>query len=85
LIQFIILEMENTSIQITLSYDQIRNLVNQLPDKYKAKLSRELAKEAKEQRLSKLLKSFRNDELSQEEIDAEVESVRAELYAQKQH
>jgi len=39
-----------------------------------------LAKEAKEQRLSKLLESFRTDEISQEEIDAEVEAVRAELY-----
>jgi hypothetical protein len=75
--------MENTSIQITLSYDQIRKLVNQLPDKYKAKLSRELAKEAKEQRLSRLLETFRTDEISQDEIDSEVESVRAELYAQK--
>lgn len=85
MIQFIILEMENSSIQITLSYNQILSLVNQLPEKYKVKLSRELAKEAKEQRLSKLLESFRTDEISQEEIDAEVEAVRAELYAQKQH
>ncbi|MBW6534941.1 MAG: hypothetical protein K0B11_08030 [Mariniphaga sp.] len=77
--------MENSSIQITLSYNQILSLVNQLPEKYKAKLSRELAKEAKEQRLSKLLESFRTDEISQEEIDAEVEAVRAELYAQEQH
>lgn len=83
MVQYIIVEMENTSIQITLSYDQIRKLVNQLPDKYKAKLSRELAKEAKEQRLSRLLETFRTDEISQDEIDSEVESVRAELYAQK--
>ncbi|MGC9353424.1 MAG: type II toxin-antitoxin system VapB15 family antitoxin [Mariniphaga sp.] len=81
MVQYIIVEMENSSIQITLSYNQILSLVNQLPEKYKAKLSRELAKEAKEQRLSKLLESFRTDEISQEEIDAEVEAVRAELYA----
>jgi hypothetical protein len=46
-------------------------------------LSRELAKETKDQTLTRLLDSFRTDELSQEEIDKEVEIVRGELYAQK--
>ena len=75
--------MSSGALQISFSYNQIRDLVNQLPYRDKARLSRELAKEAKDQTLSRLLKSFKTDNISQEEIDKEVESVRAELYAKK--
>jgi len=75
--------MQSESYNISLSYNQIRELVRQLPKKDKVRLGQELAKEAKDQRLSRLLKSFRTDELTQEDIDKEVESVRAEIYAQK--
>jgi len=75
--------MNSGGFQITLSYSQIWELVNQLPYKEKAKLSRELAKEAKDQTLSRLLMLFRTDEISQDEIDKEVESVRTEIYAGK--
>lgn len=75
--------MNTGSFQISLSYQQIRDLVIQLPYKDKARLGQELAKETKNQRLSQLLESFRTDELSQEDIDKEVESVRTEIYADK--
>lgn len=75
--------MNTGSFQISLSYQQIRDLVIQLPYKDKARLVKELAKETKNQRLSKLLDSFRTDELSQEDIDKEVESVRTEIYVNK--
>ena len=75
--------MKSGAYQISLSFDQILDLVKQLPYKDKAKLSKELEKETKNQTLSRLLNSFRTDELSQEEIDKEVELVRAEIYAKK--
>ena len=75
--------MSSGSFQISLSYNQIRDLVKQLPYKDKARLGRELAKEAKDKTLSKLLESFQTEDLTQEEIDNEVEIVRSELYAKK--
>ena len=75
--------MNTGAYQISLSYRQILDLVRQLPFKEKTKLSRELAKETKDQTLTRLLDGFKTDEISLEEIDKEVEIVRAELYAQK--
>jgi hypothetical protein len=73
--------MNTNSYQITLSYQQILELVKQLPKGEKVKLSEELVKETTDETLSRLLKLFRTDEISQEEIDTEVESVRSEIYA----
>lgn len=75
--------MSLETFKISLSYSQILELVKQLPQKDKVKLSRELAREVKDKRLSRLLNSFRTDEISNEQIVAEVEEVRAELYGRK--
>jgi hypothetical protein len=75
--------MNTNAYKISLKYDQILELVKQLPKKDKAKLSKELAKEAIDTRLTRLLKSFSTDELTEEMINKEVESVRAEIYARK--
>jgi len=69
--------------QISLSFNQILDLVKQLPIKEKTELGLELAKETKDQTLSRLLNSFKTDDISQNEIDREVESVRAEIYAKR--
>ena len=73
----------NTGAQISLSYNQILDLVKQLSFKEKTRLSMELAKETKDQTLTRLLNSFRTDEISQDEIDKAVESVRSEIYAKR--
>ena len=73
--------MNTETYKISLSYGQILNLVRQLPNREKVKLSKELAKEAIDKRLSRLLNAFRTDEISEEEINTEVEKVRAEIYA----
>lgn len=73
--------MSLVSYQISLSYNQIRELVNQLPFKDKARLGKELAKQTRDKELSRLLESFRNNEIEQNDIDEEVEIVRAEIYA----
>lgn len=76
--------MNTNAYKISLSYSQILELVRQLPKKEKAKLSKELAKEAVDKRLTHLLESFQTDELTEDMIDEEVEKVRAEIYAKRQ-
>lgn len=75
--------MNTNTFKISLNYSQILELVKQLPAKEKLKLSKELAKEAIDKRLTKLLNSFSTDELTEEMINKEVESVRTEIYARK--
>jgi DNA-binding HxlR family transcriptional regulator len=75
--------MNTEPFQISLSYNQIRDLVNQLPLKEKTKLSKELEKDVKDKTLTRLLNTFRTDNIIQEEIDSEVEKVRTEIYAKK--
>jgi hypothetical protein len=73
-----------TDLNISLTFRQILDLVRQLPRRQKILLTRELEKEAIDTKLSQILQSFRTDELSQEIIDEEVESVRQELYERSQ-
>ncbi len=75
--------MSSNAYKISLNYNQVLELVKQLPKKDKVRLSKELAKEAIDLRLTRLLDSFTTDELSEEEINQEVEEVRAEIYARK--
>ena len=56
----------------------------QLPVPEKIQLSREIAKEATDKRLIRLLNSFETDEISEEEISIEVEKARADIYAERQ-
>ena len=73
--------MNNTSFKISLTFNQILDLVRQLPNRDKAKLSFELAKDITDERLSRLLSAFRTDELTEEEINQEVEEARTEIHA----
>lgn len=73
------------ALQIELTFDQILSLVRQLPKQQKIKLTKELEKEIVGSKLSRLLKTFKTDELDLATIDAEVESVRQELYEQQKH
>ncbi len=73
--------MKTESYNISLSFNQILDLVRQLPKNQKIKLSKELEKEAIDIKLSKLLTSFRTEELPLDIIDHEAELVRQELYA----
>ncbi|MGV8138171.1 MAG: type II toxin-antitoxin system VapB15 family antitoxin [Mangrovibacterium sp.] len=73
--------MSNNAFKISLTYKQVLELVRQLPKKDKARLSSELAKDLTDKRLSRLLNTFRTDELSEEEINREVEEARAQIYA----
>lgn len=73
--------MKTGTYSIDLGFDQILDLVRQLPQKEKIRLSKELERELVDAKLTSLLKAFRTDDIDQETINKEVESVRSELYA----
>lgn len=73
--------METQTYNISVNFQQILDLVRQLPSNEKLILGKELEKEFKDSKLTSLLNSFQTDELSQKSIDEEVEKVRAEIYA----
>jgi hypothetical protein len=61
--------MNQKTYQLTLNFDQILDLVKQLPESDKIKLSKELEKETLNHKLTQLLETFKTDELSLETID----------------
>ena len=75
--------MATASLNIRLNYRQILELARQLSDEDKLQLNRELAVEARRIELQSLLQVFKNDEISLEEITAEVEQVRQAIYEAK--
>lgn len=70
--------------QLSLSFDQILALVKQLSDAEKLRLSQELEKDTRSQKLTQLLESFQTDKLPLETIKEETEVIRAELHARQQ-
>ena len=75
--------MATASLNIRLSYGQILELARQLPDEDKLQLNRELAAEARRIKLQQLLGVMKNNDLTSEEIDSEVEKVRQLRYEAK--
>ena len=75
--------MATVSLKIRLNYNQILELTQQLSDDDKLELSRALAAETRFIKLRRLLETFKTDEISQKEIDAEVEAVRQEAYEKR--
>jgi len=75
--------MKSKSFNISLTFNQILELVKQLPPKQKIKLSKELEKETIDSKLTEILEAFKTNELTQAEIDKEVEIVRAARYVKK--
>lgn len=72
-----------TALQIDLTFDQILSMIRQLPRQQKIKLTKELEKDVIDSKLSQLLKTFKTNKLDLETINAEVESVRQEIYEKK--
>lgn len=75
--------MALASLKIRLNYNQVLELARQLSDEDKLELNRVLAAEARGIKLRRLLETFKTNEISQEEINAEVESVRQEAYEKR--
>jgi hypothetical protein len=70
--------MANGTLKLSLTYDQIIALVRQLPPREKIKLGQELAREAIDVKLTRLLKVFKTNEISEELIRKETEIARGQ-------
>ncbi|WP_044654115.1 hypothetical protein [Bacteroides congonensis] len=68
---------------LNLSYNQILNLVQQLPPRSKLKLGRTLTQQATRAELEHFLDTFRTDEITEDDILAEVKQVRKERYERR--
>jgi len=68
------------SYQVQLNFSQILQIVKQLPVNDKIKLSKELEKDAINSKLTRLLKSFKTNEITEHIINQECEIVREKLY-----
>jgi hypothetical protein len=73
----------STIYQVKLDFSQILQIVKQLPEYDKIKLSKELEKDAISTKLTRLLKSFKTNRLTEDEIDQECDLVREKLYKKK--
>jgi len=69
-----------TSLQVNITFEQVLNIVKQLPTEEKLMLTKELEKEGIKSKLNAILQILKTDELTQQIIDEEVETVRKSLY-----
>lgn len=76
--------MNPNTYQISLNFEQILELVKQLPQADKLRLSKELEKSTRDRQLTELLETFQTNELELETINEEVEIVRSELYGRQE-
>ena len=75
--------MATAALKIHLSCTQILELARQLSDEDKLELNRALAAEVRGIKLKRLLDDLKTDEVLQEDIDSEVETVRQENYEKR--
>ncbi len=68
---------------IDISYNQILTLLQQLPIRSQLKIGKALTRNNIRIEMNYFLETFQTDELSEEEILAEVKAVRRERYATK--
>ena len=69
-----------TALQIEVTFEQIMSMVKQLPRQQMVKLTKELEKEVIDSKLSRLMKTFKTNELDLETLNSEVEMVRQIIY-----
>lgn len=69
--------------EISLTFDQILELVRKLPRQEKVRLSQQLEEDLIHSQLTRLLSQFRTDELSFDEITEATEEVRQQLYEKR--
>lgn len=75
---------QRVSLNVNLNYEQILNLVRQLPIRTRLKLGKALTKEATKAELQHFLDVFRTDEITEEDILAEVKAIREERNEKQQ-
>ncbi|MGL5078566.1 MAG: type II toxin-antitoxin system VapB15 family antitoxin, partial [Waterburya sp.] len=67
--------MTQNTYQISLNFEQILELVKQLPQADQLRLSKELEKSTYDRRLTELLEAFKANEIDLETINQEAETV----------
>ena len=77
--------MNTQTYQLSLDFEQILNLVRQLPSVEQEKIRQAIEKTNREQKLNSFLTDFYTDEISLAEITAEDEAVRSDFYNQQQN
>lgn len=75
--------MNRSSLEKNLAYIQALKLANELPLEDKIRLGEELRAEIRKARTDHIFKIFKNDELTDGEITAEVEYVRQQMYEER--
>ncbi|MBQ9666818.1 MAG: hypothetical protein IJV33_10160 [Bacteroidaceae bacterium] len=68
---------------IDISYNQILTLIQQMPVRSQLRLGKALTRQNIRTELTHFLETFRTDEISEEDILAEVKAVRQTRYAKK--
>ncbi|MGL6342090.1 MAG: type II toxin-antitoxin system VapB15 family antitoxin [Waterburya sp.] len=76
--------MTQNTYQISLNFEQILELVKQLPQADQLRLSKELEKSTYDRRLTELLEAFKANEIDLETINQEAETVKSEFYARQE-
>ncbi|MGL4884597.1 MAG: type II toxin-antitoxin system VapB15 family antitoxin [Waterburya sp.] len=72
--------MTQNTYQISLNFEQILELVKQLPQADQLRLSKELEKSTYDRKLTELLEAFKANEIDLETINQEAKTVKAEFY-----
>jgi len=73
-----------SQLSLKLEFEQVLELVQQLSQEEKIKLIESLEKNTLNVKLTSFLNIFKNDEISLDIINEEVETVRAEIYEKQQ-
>ena len=68
---------------IDISYKQMLALILQMPVQSQIRLGRTLTRQSTRAELTRLLDTFRTDEISEQDILSEVKAVRHERYAKR--
>jgi hypothetical protein len=73
------------TLQIDITFEQLLEIIRQLSREERLIITRELAKEEVETKLTQLLTTFEAADLSLDTINEEVEAVRQQLYDRQKH
>ena len=68
---------------IDISYNQILLLLQQMPKRSQLRIGKALTRQNIRAELNQFLETFRTDDISEEDIMAEVKTVRRKRYAKK--
>lgn len=75
--------METATLNVKFNYNQIKNLIVQLPARQRRRLFNDLAQDTVYRELNGFIDKFRTNELSEDDILTEIENIRRNRYESK--